>query len=202
MTKAKSKTAKPAKAAKPKRKAKVKPTPEQISDQDRQRLLFQHKRKIAPLVLAKDNAGKALTKAYELAKKEGITKKEIEVSLKLDTDEGIEAIRAEVERTQRVARWMGLADQLDMFGQKQTNAERLYEDGKRAAFNDQPAKPPEHLSGKDAQIWLDGHAAGRTSLNTARAGEFKSLGEAAAGVTDKVTPGPIGTEEPTHRVAA
>src|ERR1043166_7981983 len=97
-----SKPSKP-KNDKPKKKANgraPKPTMEALSDQERQKLLFQHKRKIAPLLEAKAQAGAAVTKAYELAKKEGVTKKEIELAIKLSTDEGIDAVKKEAQRTQ------------------------------------------------------------------------------------------------------
>ena len=160
------------------RKKKDKPTIEQLSDQQRQALMFSHKRKLVPLLEAEKLAKGAVTKAWEAAKKEGIPKKDIQLAIRLESEEGIETVKLDVERTNRVARWLGVAKQLDMFGEKETVAQRHYEDGRRAALNDLPAKPPAHLAGKDAQTWLEGHAAGRTALNTERAsGGFKPLGE-------------------------
>lgn len=183
----------------------TKPTAEQQSDQQRQALLFSHKRKIVPLLEAEKAAKAAVQKAYEFAKAEGVPKKEIKLLIQLGSEEGIEAIKNEVERTHRIARWLGIGKQLDLFGEKETLSQRHFEDGRRAALNDQPAKPPLHLVSKDQQTWLEGHAAGRQTLNTQRIQTgFKTLGEAAGGVVperaaDPTLPmQPIGTEPPTH----
>jgi len=180
-----------------------KPSAEALSDQQRQALLFSHARKIKPLLAAKKDAVDAVNQAYELAKKEGITRKEIDLKLQLETGEGIEKAKAEAERLQRVVRWMGVGKQMEMFGESETMAQRHFEDGRRAALDDHPAKPPAHLSTRDADTWLEGHAAGRTTLNTERVLKMTapngqmSLGEAAAGVIDK-----IGGAAPTHKEAA
>lgn len=188
--------------AKP-RAAKPKPSAEQLSDQQRQTLLFSHARKLKPLLAIEAEAKAAVTKAFELGKKEGVTKKEIKLKLSLETEEGIEAAKAELERTNRVARWMGVAKQLELFGGKETVAERHYEDGRRAALDDKPASPPNHLAQKDSQVWLDGHAAGRTALNTERASSgFRPLGDASADLAEKAgIAASLGTEPPTYQEA-
>jgi hypothetical protein len=78
------------------------------------------------------------------------------------------------------------------------------------ALSDQPPKPPAHLGNKDASTWLEGHAAGRTSLNASRAQGFRSgelgsesLGDAAANVVAGLAnSNGLGTEPATHREAA
>jgi flagellar hook-associated protein FlgK len=200
-------SSKSARASKPKPERKkangkgtkpAKPTGEVLSDQQRQALLFSHKRKLVPLLAAEANAKAAVTKAYELAKKEGVPKKEIKLAIQLDTEEGIETAKKDLESFNRIARWLGVGKQLSLFGDAETQAQRHFEDGRRAALNDEPAKPPAHLHQKDAQSWLEGHAAGRLTLNTDRVLKMTpngqmSLGEAAAGVVGK-----LGTEAPTH----
>lgn len=177
--------------AKPKAAKAPKPTVEQLSDQQRQALLFSHARKLKPLLAVETEAKAAVTKAFELAKKEGVLKKEIKLKLSLETEEGIDAAKAELERTNRVARWMGVGKQLELFGGKETVAERHYEDGRRAALDDRPASPPAHLAQKDADVWLSGHAAGRTSLNTERASTgFKPLSEVVSDLIPDPPPMP------------
>jgi hypothetical protein len=207
MAKSNGKTARAKSGKKPtpsrgKKNGHAKPTAEALSDQQRQALLFAHARKLKPLLAAKKDAADEVSQAYELAKKEGITRKEIELKIALETGEGIEKIKLEVERTNRIARWMGVGKQLTLFGDSETVAQRHYEDGRRAALNDQPAKPPAHLASKDADTWLQGHAAGRQSLNETRIRSMQpegqvSLGDAAAGIVNK-----IGDQAPTHREAA
>lgn len=177
--------------SKAKTKAKAKPTAEALSDQQRQALLFQHKRKIVPLLEDEKEAKAAVAKAYELAKKEGIPKKEVELAIKLASEDGIEAIKVEVERTHRIARWMGIGKQLDLFGDKETLSQRHFEDGRRAALDDQPAKPPAHLATKDANTWLNGHAAGQKMVNNTRAEGFKPLSDTVGDLMDRAGIAPI-----------
>src|SRR5260370_16374416 len=96
---------------------KPKPTAEQLSDQQQQALFFAHKRKIKPLIAAAEAAKTALNKAYDLAKSEGVAKKELEIALQLETEEGEVGIRAAHERLVRIARWMGvpIGTQFDFF---------------------------------------------------------------------------------------
>lgn len=182
-------------AAKPERKKRgqkaQKPTPEALSDQQRQALLFNHRRKLTPLLEAESQAKAAVKKAYELAKKEGIPKQDLKLAMQLETDEGIEAAKNDLERTNRIARWLGVAKQLDLFGDKETQVQRHFEDGRRAALNDQPARPPGHLGTKDAGTWLEGHSAGRTSLNESRIRDMAPLGDTVGKVV-----GRIGKAEP------
>jgi hypothetical protein len=182
------KAAKPAaKPVKGKKSQRAKPTPEALSDQQRQTLLFNHRRKLKPLLDAEAQAKAAVKKAYELAKKEGIPKQDIQLAIRLESDEGIEAAKNDLERTNRIARWLGVSKQLDLFGDKETTAQRHFEDGRRAALDDQPAKPPSHLGTKDANTWHEGHAAGRTSLNESRIRGMAPLSEAADKVVDNVS---------------
>jgi len=177
------------KTAAPKKQRERKPpkTAEQLSDEQRQALLFSYKRKIKPLLVTEKNAKAAVTQTYEMAKKEGIPKIELKIAMALESEEGEEKISSEFERFARVARWMGvkIGTQLDMFAGKQTQAEQHYADGKRAALDDLPAKPPSHLGQAAAEHWLSGHAEGRKALNTERAEGFKPLGEHVADLAEK-----------------
>src|SRR5260370_24811075 len=86
---------------------KPKPTAEQLSDQEQQALFFAHKRKIKPLIAAAEAAKTALNKAYDLAKSEGVAKKELEIALQLETEEGEGGIRAAHEPPVRITRPLG-----------------------------------------------------------------------------------------------
>lgn len=176
-------TAKTKTNVKPKTKA-AKPTAEAMSDQERQRLLFAHKRKIKPLMASRKEADDELRKAFDLAKAEGITKKEIEHAIAFESAEGLEKQRQALETMTRVARWMGVGKQLDLFAGGKPNPDQYYEDGRIAALNDQPRKAPMHLSQKAAQQWMEGHAAGCRVTTETRANGFKPLAAAADGVVD------------------
>lgn len=190
------------------RKAAPKKTIEQMSDQERQRLLLGHRRKLKPLLEDERIAKAAVTKAFALAEKEGFPKKEIKLAIALETDAGKEAMQKDIERAARLSRWLGAGIQLDMFGLKPpTKSEQLIEDGKRAALDDLPAKPPDYLNQRDAQVWLSGWSEARKEQNVDRVEKgFKTLGEAASGVipgateskvppaTDAYPPPPAGAE--------
>jgi hypothetical protein len=188
-------TTKAAAKPKPTKAKKEKKTVEQLTDDQRKALLFQHKRKIAPLIEAKKDATTALSKAFAFAADEGIPKVEIEMAILLETPEGEEKLKKRTEATLRVAHWVGvkLGSQLDLFG-KTSNAERIFQMGQRAAFNDEPAKPPAYLSQKDAQHWLEGHADGRCTLNVQRSAGFKRLADVAQQVAIPLSGAP--PEEP------
>ena len=187
-----------AKKPKAKKDKARKPTAAELSDTERQRLLLMHKRKLKPLLLSESAAKDAVRKQYELAKKEGVTKKELEIALCLDTEEGAEKIKLQMQQILDVDRWMGkeIGTQLDMFP-KRPAAAKAFDDGKRAALDDQPARPPSHLSQTAAQQWLAGHAEGRGANNTARAEGFKPLGE----TLKVIVPQAIGDQAPTHAEA-
>ncbi|MCC6776662.1 MAG: hypothetical protein IT537_08510 [Hyphomicrobiales bacterium] len=173
------------------RKPRVAKTAEQMSDDQRRGLLFSYKRRLKPLLEQEKEAKAAVSKLFEQAKREGVTKIELKIALALETDEGGEKVNAEIERIARVARWMNVpvGAQLDMFGgDKRTQAEKHFDEGKVAALDDLPAKPPAHLGQAAAQHWLEGHAEGRKSLNEERASGFKPLGESVPEVVSDLIP--------------
>lgn len=146
---------------------------EQLNDDQLLVLFFQHKRKVKELEATLRVAKDALAQGYKLAAAEGISKKELKLAIELETDEGKAKLEAERGRQERVARWMGepLGTQRDLVGDVQFDA------GKRAAMNDEPARPPSQLAQRDHQRWLEGHAAGVQIMNAQRASGFKKLGD-------------------------
>lgn len=179
-----------------------KPSAEKLSDDQRRDLLFLHVGKVKPLIAAVEATQANLKKAYELAKNDGIPKKDIELAISFETDEGNEKQTAEVERIMRVARWAGakLGTQLDLFG-KPEKVDPIYQDGYRAAMANESAKPPAHHPQKAAQRWLEGHADGRRRRHEMIAEHtgngMGTLGEAAERVAEKAKE-TIGTVPPTH----
>lgn len=164
------------------RAAKPRKTAEKLSDEQSKILMFNHKNKLRPLLDREKDAKAAVSKAYKLAEKEGVSKKMLKKSFELDTKEGRDAAGAEYAMTRMVFRWMRvkLGSQMDMF-KDETPAERHFQDGKTAAQEDLPAKAPSELSQEDQQHWLAGHAEGRTSLNVQRGTDgFKQMGTVVA----------------------
>lgn len=144
-------------------------------------LFFQHKREIKALIGQHDAAkaeakriGKLVGERYKIAEAEGIGRDEIELAIKLETDEGKAELERRREREERVARWMGepLGSQADLVG------DAHFDDGKRAAMSDEMRKPPQQLGQRDSQRWLEGYDAGVQIMNAQRASGFKKLGDA------------------------
>lgn len=201
----------PPKAATPKM------TAEKLSDDQRAVLLFHYKKKIEPALLTAKNAQAQVQHLFEMAKKEGITKKEITLAISLDTPEGEQAAKSEVERIMRVARWCGakLGMQFDLFPKAATrDVDPIFEEGRATAMRDEPCRPPQHHGQKAAQRWMEGHAAGREALSRMHAEGikgFQPLSDAMTSVIDKAgigasleepPPGPAlhetETQEPLH----
>jgi hypothetical protein len=165
------------------RKPREKKTVEAVNDEQRQAIHFRHVKEYERDLVLKNNADSRLKATAERIKKEGGVIKMIKLAIAFNTEEGERAFQMRIAQEAEVARWHGVGVQLDLFGkQKQTPAEKHFEDGKRAALNDQPAKPPEYLSQRDAEHWLNGHTEGRKALNVERAQGFKPLGEIAGGL--------------------
>lgn len=199
----KGKTARAGKPQKSKARSKAKPqavsakpTAEQLSDMDRQRLLMDHKRRIKPLIAAAKEAASDLREAYELAKAEGVPKKQIEMAILLETEEGRTKVLGTFQSMIDVDRWMGksIGTQLDMFD-KQSPKEAAFEQGRIAALNNEPRRAPTHLSDANATHWMEGHQSGTAQVNKSRndaLNGFKPLGSVV----------PIGDQEATHQEAA
>lgn len=149
--------------------APAKKTAEQLSDEDRQRLLLNHKRRIKPLLAIEKQAKDDVSAAYEKARKEGVTKKDIELAIKLETEEGRVAVTTALQRMLDIDRWTGKAvgTQLELFA-KEKPAERIFEEGRRAALEEQPRVPPSHYNDRDQRTWIEGHAQGVHQMNRAR----------------------------------
>jgi hypothetical protein len=179
---------------KPKGKAKsqvtAKPSAEQLSDMDRQRLLLAHKRRLKPLIDAVKNAQSEMREAYELAKSEGVTKKQIELAILLETEEGRTKVLGQFQSMIDVDRWCGKAigTQLELWD-KQSPKEAAFEQGRIAALNNEARRAPTHLSDANAQHWMEGHASGTAQVNKSRDDSlngFKPLAAVASEAVDSL----------------
>lgn len=192
--KSKTKKAPPGKAAKSKADTKTKsaaskprPTAEQMSDKQRQELLLHHRKKLVPLLQTKKAADAAVSHAYEIAKKDGTTKKSIEISIQFMTEEGREKIQAQVQAVLDVDRYTrsGLGEQMELFA-KESSEERDFEDGRLSGLEEQDPSPPEYLSDKRQKVWAKGYDQGRADLNESRLrNQMQPLASAATKVVEQ-----------------
>jgi hypothetical protein len=137
-----------------------------LTDDQRQVLFFQHKRALEAAVTAKDRAVSDLRNVKKAAKVDlgEHAVEDLEIALKLDTPSGEAAMRAQIERQIRVARWMGadIGQQLDLLDTLPARDWRA--DGKRAGLAGENATPPDGISQGDGQLWLEGWHEGQAVL--------------------------------------
>lgn len=187
---------------------KPKLTAEKISEAQYADLLRHHAAKIVSLKETNKNASKALTKGYKLAAGDGIAKKDVDLAIAMKTDAGQQSAKTDVARIARVARCqrVDLDIQFEMFGVK-SDADSIFEDGRRAAHNSEKATPPAHHGQKAQQRWLEGWHEGYAALNASRlkdikplgGGDMQPIGDAAAEVAAKAAS--IGTAPASHAQA-
>ena len=166
-----------------------------LSDDELQALHFRHVGEYEKALEAKKGADAEMKNVGKRIKSEGGTVKAVKLTILLRTEEGQAAFHADIAEQMRVAEWNGIGVQTEMFGAATADRDPIFEDGKRAAMQDEPCKPPEHLAHKAAQRWIAGHGAGRVATNAQRATDgFHKFGDVAA----DIMPPPVGTEAPTH----
>lgn len=159
-----------------------------LREDERQALHFRHVREFEASQAEKKRVDSDFKSVKDRIKEEGGSISAIELTLKLRTEEGQAAFKAAMAEQAEVARRNGVGVQVEMFGK---DVDPIHEDGKRAAMNDEPCKPPAHLAQKAAQRWIGGHAEGRVALNTMRAENFRkpevsTIGEATADLVSKL----------------
>lgn len=146
-------------------------TAEQISDDQLQALTRQHAAKRKTLIEAEKTAKANRMNHDKIIKSDLGAKgladiKDLEV---LSTPEGEAALKAELDRQLKVARWAGLqiGYQEDMFGvDKRPLKERAFDEGKRAGINGDAPNPPSNYSPASDGFngWMEGWQAGQAAI--------------------------------------
>ena len=170
------------------------PEKEELTEEQKQALFFQHRRSYDAALATKKKADAEFKNVCKLAKSElgKNAVRDIKVAIALDDENGDEALRDEISAKLRVARWVGssVGTQFEMFGNDDTPAaERAYAEGKRVGMKGEPAKPPHHPSTEQYREWMRGHGDGNAVL----AQGFKRKATAA-------DDGTIGTEEASFSI--
>jgi len=148
-------------------------TAEQITDDQLQALTRQHAAKRARLVAAEKTARSDRMNFDKVIKSDlganGL--KDIKLLEQLSTPEGEAALKAELERQMRAARWAGLAigTQANMFGPDiRSLRERAFEEGKRAGMESTgPLNPPANYSpgSEGYEGYIEGWHVGQAAIN-------------------------------------
>jgi hypothetical protein len=150
--------------------AKVPPT-----DAELEALHWKHVSVFEKILVKKDDLKLEIKAFKELLKNDGDTMSAVKLSVELKTPEGQAIFQARIAEHHRIAEWNGVGIQIDMPLGAGEPKDAVFEEGRRAALQDLPARAPEHHRQKAAARWLDGFHAGRMSLNTERLGNVKKL---------------------------
>lgn len=159
----------------------------QLTDDERRALTLHHKRayEMADALVEKaknDRGAVAELAKHDLGK--GVVAEIKEMIAFADTKK----LKGALERTMRLARWMGLpvGAQPQMFEQPVDHAE----EGKTAGMSGDECKPPQSLAHDAAQKWIQGWHDGQTILMSA----FKKKREPDPPADAAATPPPSQTE--------
>lgn len=154
----------------------------ELTDDQRAALTFQHKKTYEKLLAAQKAAVKALK---DLGKeiKADLGKgalQDIKDLIELESPEGEDKLKEEMERRARVMRWMGMdvGTQAEMFGatDRRPVTEKAFAEGKSAGLKGEPFRNPYHQTNPGHAEYARGYEVGQ---NTVMQG-FKKLDPDAA----------------------
>ncbi len=175
----------------PPKKPKTKPksdtsgsaTAERLNDEQLQSLFFQHKTLYEKEMGLKKKQDASFKNACKLIKSEGGSVTDIKRAIQLDTDEGEKAVKADLEATLRIARWMGasIGSQFDMFADRTPAADRAYDEGKRAGMKAEARNGGQYdPSTEQYRKWMEGFDHGQDVNKKKLADGMKPLTGGAA----------------------
>lgn len=186
--------------------------PADLTEEQRQALALQWKKKYEASLGAKKAADAALKNTCKLIKAElgadGVDL--IKDMLLLETDDGEAQLRARAERAKRAAMYMAapLGSQFDFFDDRMPATDRAFAEGKRDAMSDLPLANPYDPSvpqfGQYAEGW---HAGQRALIDAQKARDERDFGvspEEAAALAEIEAggiAGAIGTKAPSYDTA-
>jgi ribosome modulation factor len=138
--------------------------PEEMTDEQRQALFFNHQKAYSKALAEKKEVDAEFKNVCKLIKAEGTKLADIKLSL-LEPEKFELQVREEVESFQRVARWVGspLGTQLSLIDEpdRTPGDERAFEDGKRAGLKGEDCKAPYAAHLPQANKWREGWHAGQ-----------------------------------------
>lgn len=142
-----------------------------LSDDQQRALGFHHKRLWQTALDAKKAAEAEVKKAEKRAGMDGISKSDLKLMRDLDGKAGDAALRSTLERTLRVAKWMGAnvgtQFSFDDLPDRTPITERAFERGKLDGMKGETCRTPEGYSGETEQNYIAGWQAGQAILMSA-----------------------------------
>lgn len=153
----------------------------ELTDDERRALLFQHVKTYEQRLEAKKKADADLKNACKVAKAElgKDAMADIKDVIALKSPEGEAALKAEIDRKLRIARFMNapVGHQFTFADDMRPATDKAYDEGKRAGLDGEPAKPPHDPSVPQYASWMEGWHAGQAVL--------------ASGFREKLNTGPV-----------
>jgi hypothetical protein len=137
----------------------------ELTEDERRALLFQHVKTFEERLAAKKKADADFKNACKVAKselgKDAVA--DIKDVISLKTPEGEAALKAEVERKLRIARFMNapVGHQFTFSDDMRPSVDRAYEDGKIVGLDGGDMRPPHDPSVPQYASWLEGWHAGQ-----------------------------------------
>lgn len=140
----------------------------ELTEDERRALLYEHKRDYATALEHKKAADAALKNVCKRARaelgKDAVA--DIKDLIALDSPEGEAALKAEIERKIRIAKWAGapMGTQFSFDADLTPAVERAYDLGKIAGLSGGVCKPPHDPSVPQYQQWFNGWQDGQAVL--------------------------------------
>lgn len=140
----------------------------ELTDDERRALLFQHVKAYEDKLAAKKKADAELKNTCKLAKaelgKDAVA--DIKDVIALKTPEGEAALKIEIERQIRIARFMNapMGHQFTFSEDMRPSTDKAFEKGKCAGLDGQAASPPHDPSVPQYGSWMEGWHAGQAVL--------------------------------------
>lgn len=150
--------------------AEATPTPDPLTEDQRIALTFMHKKLYSEALALKKAADAQLKNSAKLARAElGPTAiNDIKDMIALESPEGEAALRQNVERQMKIARWMGMAvgTQAEIFVDvdRTPAIERAKAEGKRVGLAGDPCAPPHAPETEQYREWMAGFHEGQAVL--------------------------------------
>jgi hypothetical protein len=149
-------------------------TIQEMDDDQLFQLFDGHKDKYKLALAAKKKADAGLKNTAKIAKADlgkafGKTINVVELikrAIELETEEGRESIDEEISAIMRIARWAGAPIGTQFELEMPAEADRFYEEGRRAGLRGATAKPPSQLAPGSDQYndWMRGHGDGQAAI--------------------------------------
>jgi hypothetical protein len=180
-----------------------------LSEDDRQVLFFQGKRRYKDALEIKKAGAAAFMRVCKSLKAEqgAHVIANIKTSIELETPEGETAFCERRDREIEIAVWMGMpkGTQGSMFDEvdRTPSVDRAFGEGKRAGFEGAIAKPPHDPSVPQYDAWMRGHSEGQAALMRANLRPLSDNAELSmegpdGPLTEEIARQTFGTEPATY----